>query len=604
MPLAELRIKNYRAFEDSGLVKMGSMTAVVGRNDVGKSALLHALRVFFSPPKKGLPLAEIHGQNAKAEVEIEVALKPSALSSQEVKIDAKNKINLTSDRLIDGSGLLRLRLVASVKGTLRLEALVQDVDDDALFPLATKNQEQLLSLLEAQGLTATRAGRETNQAKRESLRRKAEADGKGLREAWVDVSDVEAALREVLPEFVLFTDTADYGIEETAVQNQFKGIVDKALAAHTGAKQIEDDIRATVQQEFDKVYDRLCHLTDSVTSLKAEPKVNWKKAVDGIGLTCGDLAGQDTPYELRGAGIRRLFMVAYLQYEAAASMHTPNGPKYVFAVEEPEVHLHPGAQRDLIEAFSELANLGHAVVFTTHSPVFVAEAKMQDVALVTRADNKANVTQKPHIDARQIAEELGVEASDRLVGKNYIILVEGPRDVRFYTSVLDELSKAGRTKMQPGKVMFLQCGGVDNVKFNVTTRCMDEAHLRWAVLGDSDRMSAGGPLGQKATALQAAIPPTCSLCCFLERTAIENYLDQNVVKQVTAIDCLIPQYGKPTDLAGAPLGKRTRDKLKDAGHVVAQRMSASGIESCSKDAGGTCEFARIFDDIYAAFGSP
>ncbi|GAG77503.1 unnamed protein product, partial [marine sediment metagenome] len=304
-------------------------------------------------------------QNPNGIVEIEVAFHPTALSTQEVQIDAKNKIHLSEDRLVDRSGLLRLRLSLSAEAIVHFEIFVQDIDDDDLFPLALKNQDELLKLLDANGLPAVRAGKETNQEKRNSLRDKAQADGKGLREAWVDASPAEKKLRSILPNFILFADTANYGIGETPVQNQFKGIVDKALSGHPNAQQIENEIRATIQAEFDKVFERLSRLTDSVTSLEANARVSWKKAVDGIALSWGDPAGVNIPYEMRGAGVRRLFMVAYFQYEAATSLHDGDGQKYIFAIEEPEVHLHPGAQRDLDIALRDLADSGHTVIFAT-----------------------------------------------------------------------------------------------------------------------------------------------------------------------------------------------------------------------------------------------
>lgn len=582
MPIAEMRVKNFRAFADSGVVRLGGVTPIAGRNDVGKSGLLHALRVFFEPPKKGgLDLSDLHAMNPNAVAEIEVAFKPATLSTQEVQIDAKNKIHLIDDHLVDSQGLLRLRISISEKAITAFEILIQDIDDDALFPLAIKDHDELLNLLAANGLPAAKAGKETNQQKRTSLRQKAQADGRGLREAWVNAVPVEKKFRDILPQLILFSDTANYGIGETPVQNQFKGIVDKALAAHPNAKQIEDSIQATIQAEFDKVFERLTRLTNTVTSLEANTKISWKKAVDGIGLSWGDPAGVSIPYEKRGAGVRRLFMVAYFQYEAAASLHAAGGPRYIFAVEEPEVHLHPGAQRDLDVAFRELADLGHTVIFTTHSPVFASSAPLRDIVLVVRPDAQAEARQVPHIDVAQIAAELGVEASDRLVGKDYVILVEGPTDVGFYSNVLSQLHGAGYTSLDPDAVLFLQCGGIGNLRFNVTTRCMDSAGLKWAVLADSDRAAVGAPLGKPAQDLQAACPATCSALRFLARSNIENYLDPAIVRTATGIDCLIPHYGKPTDRAGITLGKRSLKMVKEAGPSVAQQMGAAGIVAYS-----------------------
>ncbi|MBN2465815.1 AAA family ATPase [candidate division WOR-3 bacterium] len=602
-PLAELRLRNYRAYLDSGLIRLGGVTPITGRNDAGKSGLLHGLQRFFDLPRKGgLSTTEVHGQDSSGEATIEVAFHPDALSTQEVQIDAKNKVELVGDRLVDEQGLFRLRVTYTCSRVVKQEACIEDVDDPELFPLATKNHDELLGLLETRGLPAVRAGKETNQAKRNALRDYARQQGKKDKVDWVDVSDIADKLRKVLPEFVLFSDVANYAIGETPVQNQFKAIVDKAFQAHTGAQQIELDIRGTIQQEFNKVFERLKTLSDTVSSIEAEPKVSWKKAVDGIGLQWGDDVGQMLPYEMRGAGVRRLFMLAYFQYQAAASLEDPNGPKYVFAVEEPEVHLHPSAQHTLVDALRELADAGHSVIYTTHSPVFVSEARIEDVALVVRESGKARVQQSPEVNVDRIAEELGVEASHRLVGRNYVVLVEGQRDVRFYEAVLELLHAAGETKLDPAKVLFLQGGGADNVKFNVTSRCIDKAGLKWAVLADSDRETDGGLLGEKAAKLAKACKRAGREFVCLDRSTIENYLDPIKVKEVTGVDCRIPEFGKPTDESGVPLVGARLKRVKDNCHKVARLMEARGILARSvSDAHPNGEFVDIFEQIRTTF---
>ena len=359
MPIAQVRIQNYKAFEDSGPLKFGPITTIVGPNDAGKSAILHALRTFFEPPKKGgLPIEELHGKDPARNAQIEIAFDPAKLQSTKIRVDAKNEIDLVQDSLVDARELLRLRLTLSAKSVGPFEILISDVDDDDLFPLALKRQEELISFLQTRGYQAKKSGAETNEERRSTLRAHARAAGLGQREKWVDASAIEKALRDLLPSFVFFTDVSDFSIGITSVQNQFRGVVDRALAAQAAAAQIEDDIRTTVQAEFDKVQGHLSHLTPTITALTADPKVNWRKAVDSIGLRWLDQAGLELPYELRGAGTRRLFMVAYFQYEAAESIRVEGGPRYVFAIEEPEVHLHPGAQRILSSALGDPLQLG------------------------------------------------------------------------------------------------------------------------------------------------------------------------------------------------------------------------------------------------------
>ena len=51
MKIKSLRIKNFRGYCDSGIIRFDSLTAFIGKNDVGKSAVLEALEVFFDPKK-------------------------------------------------------------------------------------------------------------------------------------------------------------------------------------------------------------------------------------------------------------------------------------------------------------------------------------------------------------------------------------------------------------------------------------------------------------------------------------------------------------------------------------------------------------------------
>ncbi|MFO7785580.1 MAG: hypothetical protein R6V25_13185 [Desulfatiglandales bacterium] len=183
-----------------------------------------------------------------------------------------------------------------------------------------------------------------------------------------------------------------------------------------------------------------------------------------------------------------------------------------------------------------------------------------------------------------------------------MVLVEGPRDVEFYNNVLSLLYEAGRTTLAPDSVLFLQCGGISNLRFSVTTRCIDEAGLRWAVLADSDRTAAGSPMGQDAQDLHANCPASCASLNFLTRSNIENYLDAAIVKALTNIDCAIPNYGKPTDPAGVPLPRRTLKAIKNEGPAVAQQMGAAGIVAHSQDGHGGSEFVTLFEGIRQAFG--
>src|SRR3990172_12130576 len=45
MPLTSIRLKNFKAFEDSGEIALAPLTVIFGRNNTGKSSILHSLLI-------------------------------------------------------------------------------------------------------------------------------------------------------------------------------------------------------------------------------------------------------------------------------------------------------------------------------------------------------------------------------------------------------------------------------------------------------------------------------------------------------------------------------------------------------------------------------
>ena len=43
MKISKIRIKNYRGIKNSGWIEFDRLNAIVGKNDAGKSSILHAI---------------------------------------------------------------------------------------------------------------------------------------------------------------------------------------------------------------------------------------------------------------------------------------------------------------------------------------------------------------------------------------------------------------------------------------------------------------------------------------------------------------------------------------------------------------------------------
>ena len=58
MKLTKFNVRNFRSIEDSGWINVADLTALVGRNESGKSNLLLALSS-LNPPAKRKPLSPV-----------------------------------------------------------------------------------------------------------------------------------------------------------------------------------------------------------------------------------------------------------------------------------------------------------------------------------------------------------------------------------------------------------------------------------------------------------------------------------------------------------------------------------------------------------------
>lgn len=47
MKIQSIKIKNFRGYKDTVGVQLGDLTALVGKNDIGKSTILEALDIFL-----------------------------------------------------------------------------------------------------------------------------------------------------------------------------------------------------------------------------------------------------------------------------------------------------------------------------------------------------------------------------------------------------------------------------------------------------------------------------------------------------------------------------------------------------------------------------
>jgi putative ATP-dependent endonuclease of the OLD family len=92
-----------------------------------------------------------------------------------------------------------------------------------------------------------------------------------------------------------------------------------------------------------------------------------------------------------GQGMKNLVLLAL--FRTYAKVFRDDG---IIAIEEPEIYLHPHAQRSLYSLFRELANNGAQVFYSTHSSAFVDIENFDHITLVEKIPELDEDGQKHH----------------------------------------------------------------------------------------------------------------------------------------------------------------------------------------------------------------
>lgn len=526
-------VENYRPFRVLEEMRLGPLSTIVGKNDVGKSNILRALQLFFLQSAK-IDESDVHDNTGPEDnVVIEVAF---TSLPENIELEEGIETTLQEEMLLDNNGHLRIRKIYPRNNLTKysITLITEDFEGDRYSGLAALKANKLNERCTSVGIEARISGRGiTNKSKREALRIRAGEEGIRIMNRELSLTtkdDLWKNITFLLPEFELFESDTRLGVGETTFQSQFRPIVKTAAEQHDviEARDIfTGSISTAIQSEIDKIFEQFQRHTDAFTGLRVEPGFSWEKAVT-FKILGKDRQGIEKSLDSRGSGMRRLLMVAFFQY--LAERGSDGDYNIVFALEEPENCLHPGLQRELITSFRQLADEGYQIIVTSHSPVFAGAPPLEDLALVVRDAGVARAIQTPDLNLSDVAEQLGVEPSDQITGYKACVFVEGPSDVEFFQTVALKLKEAGHldADFDDKRIGFIICGG-ENLKHWINLRAMSNINRRFGVVVDSDRESPQHSVPQRKLNWMQKCEERGGVPFILKKREIENYLHSDAI---------------------------------------------------------------------------
>lgn len=167
----------------------------------------------------------------------------------------------------------------------------------------------------------------------------------------------------------------------------------------------------------------LCSYFKSVFGFDVDIKIpNIEKEIELV------IDEKQIPLSSLGAGLQQVVLIALTIVTTEAD---------VICIDEPELHIHPGAQRELLNLMSTVDD--KSFFLATHSNHFLDyEVDNKKIYQLVNVDNRTKVTVSVgYDDVAKILDDLGIRASE-IYQANGIIWVEGPSD-RIYIKKWIEL---------------------------------------------------------------------------------------------------------------------------------------------------------------------
>jgi predicted ATP-dependent endonuclease of OLD family len=165
--------------------------------------------------------------------------------------------------------------------------------------------------------------------------------------------------------------------------------------------------------------------------------------------------------------------------------------RFVLLIEEPELYLSPHTQRHLYRVLRALADKGNQILYSTHAPVFLSVARLDELALV-RHTSKGGTTlfqPKPLAEAESFRalSEFDSERAELFLARA-ALLVEGRSEKMTFPLVFDAL---GFEADKEG-VLVLECGGKGNIP--LFARICNACGIPYVVVHDRDAPEGRKPV--------------------------------------------------------------------------------------------------------------
>jgi predicted ATPase len=491
LKLTHVQIRNYKCIEDTGEFSVADVTALVGKNESGKTAVLTAIeKLNAAIPGRGKFTSLEYPRRHWRPSQTIPNDPPAIVSKWRLEESELNELTATfgNDVVLDPVVTIsksydnELQVMASLDEAALIEHLVTaasltDAERVGLGP-AILSLDALKAALT--GMSPPGGG----YAALHSTLAKTLPDG---------IQTVTDAIKEYIPRIIYFSDynklSGQVSLEAFLQRKaEKKGTWADALfeallsLAGTTAQEVQkldqfEELNASLRAVSNHITDQIFQYWTQNQHLEVVLRFDAARTQDPAPFNAGHVFRTridnkrhkaDTSFDDRSTGFVWFFsfLVWFDQLKARY------GRGLLVLLDEPGLTLHARAQADLLRYMNERLKPHHQVIYSTHSPFMIdpdnllAARTVEDVVgrdgkiLGTKVSDRVLSTDPDTISPLQRA--LDYEITQSLFVGRYTLLVEGPSDLAYLKWFSGQLELKGKKGLDYRWTMCL-CGGVDKV---------------------------------------------------------------------------------------------------------------------------------------------
>lgn len=437
MKLRAVILKNFRGYFLETKIPVDDLTALIGKNDVGKSTILEALDIFFNQTKVEQGDRNVLHTGEETIIGCVFDDLPSVIALENVST------SLAGEYLLNSDGTLEVWKKYPTSGKQTIWIRAWHPANEGFDNLLLKKNSELKNQIRAAGLenqVNLTINSEMRRALWESLGDTITFDEKFISADQADEKKLWPKIEPFLPAYRLFKADRPSTDEDQEAQDPMQHAVKTALAEQSEelsriAEEVQRKVSEVATNTIEKLKDFDSGLAAMLTpTFKKEPM--WEKAFSF------SLTGENAiPLNKRGSGIRRLVLFSFFRATTESSLFAQKN--IIYAVEEPETSQHPDAQKMIVNTFREMVEKnGCQIMITTHVPGLAGLLPLKSLRYITNGEGYPEVAFDNHDEEmlKRIADTLGVfpdfaPALSSHHGIKLVVCVEGPNDVAFLTAI-------------------------------------------------------------------------------------------------------------------------------------------------------------------------